>query len=169
MGMKVAIVYSTRTGNTRRLAEGIARALREFAPILMDLRQVGKRMPEADVFLVGYWADKGRADKLAENFLKRLSWAKVGLFGTLGAYPYGPHSRHIMEATESCLPKDCLLMGHFLCQGPVDPKLLERMGSGYTSSPDSRRRHAIAVGHPNQNDMLFAAALFRERILAEQE
>ena len=162
--MKVAVFYSTRTGNTRRLAQGIADELSAYAPALIDLAQLQGPLPAADCYLVGYWADRGRADERAQLFLKQLTGQKVGLFGTLGAYPYGPHARHIMQAAEDCLSDSCLLMGHFLCQGPVDPDLLQRMAADKPIAPQAKTRHVIAATHPNQTDIQYAASLFKERL-----
>lgn len=123
--MKLLIMYSSRTGNTRRLAEGIATYLPEFEVSLLPVEEADA-LPEADAYLVGYWADRGHADEKSQALIGRLAGKKVGLFGTLGAYPYGKHARHILEAVEERLPEDCILLGSFLCQGPVDPALLER-------------------------------------------
>ena len=167
MGMKqLVILYSTRTGNTKKLAQGLARELEEFEPVVME-RKAGEAVPQAQAYLAGYWADRGHANEEMEIFLKSLKNVKVGLFGTLGAYPYGPHARHIAQAAEDCLGEGCVLLGHFLCQGPVDPALLQRMGAGKPPTPETRRRHAIAAIHPNEADIRYAAALFRERLQAE--
>lgn len=162
--MELWIVYSSVTGNTRRLAEGIARELEDFHPRLADIQELDA-MPGADVCLVGYWADKGLPDERVSAFLKKLRNTRVGLFGTLGAYPYGKHARMVQAAAEELLDDSCPLIGSFLCQGPVDPRVLERMRrSGGADNPETRRRHQNAANHPNEDDMHYAAALFRERL-----
>lgn len=162
--MNIGIVYSSVTGNTRRLAEGIARELADLHPVLADAGGP-EALPEAEVYLVGYWADKGRPDERASAFLKQLRSVRVGLFGTLGACPYGPHARMIQAAAEELLDESCTLIGSFLCQGPVDPGLLARMRQpDRPVSAETRCRHRIAAGHPNAEDMHYAAGLFRERL-----
>ena len=166
--MKLLIMYSSRTGNTRRLAEGIATYLPEFEVNLLPVEEADA-LPEADAYLVGYWADRGHADEKSQALIGRLAGKKVGLFGTLGAYPYGKHARHILEAVEERLPEDCILLGSFLCQGPVDPALLERFrrlpaDDPHAQAPAARERHAVAARHPNDLDAQYAAALFRERL-----
>ena len=91
--MKLLIMYSSRPGNTRRLAEGIATYLPEFEVSLLPVEEADA-LPEADAYLVGYWADRGHADEKSQALIGRLAGKKVGLFGTLGAYPYGKHARH---------------------------------------------------------------------------
>lgn len=162
--MKLLIVYSSVTGNTRRLAEGIARELADLQPAVADIQTLDG-LPAADVYLVGYWADKGHADDLAAGFIRRLKNVKVGLFGTLGAYPYGKHARMIQSSAEELLDASCECVGSFLCQGPVALDLLARMKNRVgTSCPAADLRHRIAAGHPNADDMRYAAGLFRERI-----
>ena len=162
--MRLWIVYSSVTGNTRRLAEGIAQELGDFQPRLAEIDSLDAP-PEADVCLVGYWADKGRPDERASRFLSGLRHTRVGLFGTLGAYPYGPHARMVQAAAEELLDENCPLIGSFLCQGPVNPRLLERMRhAGSPDNPEAQRRHQIAAHHPNEGDMRYAAGLFRERL-----
>ena len=67
------------------------------------------------------------------------------------------------------MPEDCILLGNFLCQGPVDPALLERFrrlpaDDPHAQTPAARERHAVAARHPNDLDAQYAAALFRERL-----
>ena len=166
--MKILIACSSRTGNTRRLAEGIAAELSGFEVELANSAQL-ETIPEAGAYLVGYWADRGHADEVSEALLRRLSGKRVGLFGTLGAYPYGKHARQIAAAAEEAIPSDCALIGSFLCQGPVDPALLEQFKSlpaGHPHAPSAAasERHAVAARHPNSLDAQYAAALFRERL-----
>ena len=84
--MKLLIMYSSRTGNTRRLAEGIATYLPEFEVSLLPVEEADA-LPEADAYLVGYWADRGHADEKSQALIGRLAGKKVGLFGTLGGLP----------------------------------------------------------------------------------
>lgn len=64
--MKVLIAYSSRTGNTRRVAEALAKA----APEGSLLARV-EDTPSADGFDVvfaGYWLDRGGPDAKAKEF-----------------------------------------------------------------------------------------------------
>ena len=162
--MKLWVVYSSMTGNTRRLAEGIASELADLQPVVSDIQALTS-LPIADVYLVGYWADKGHPDDQAAGFIRQLKNTKVGLFGTLGAYPYGKHARMIQASAEELLDESCECVGSFLCQGPVNPELLMRLKSREGASrPEADLRHQIAANHPNADDMRYAAGLFRERI-----
>ncbi|MDR0568665.1 MAG: flavodoxin family protein, partial [Spirochaetaceae bacterium] len=98
---KGLIVYSSRTGNTRKIAEGIARG---FTGQGVQVRLVAieeKPVPGEDEWtLVGFWADRGDADEKAREYLKSLRNRYVGVFGTLGAYPDSDHAREIAKKVE---------------------------------------------------------------------
>lgn len=68
--MSYAIVYSSRTGNTARLAK----ALQEFLPE-QECVYVGPPDPKAlsaDTLYVGFWTDKGTCDAGTAGFLPDL-------------------------------------------------------------------------------------------------
>ena len=88
--MKVLIAYSSRTGNTRRVAEALAKA----APEGSLLARV-EDTPSADGFDVvfaGYWLDRGGPDAKAKEFLHSLHGKHVVLFETMGADPRSEHA-----------------------------------------------------------------------------
>ena len=67
--MKFLIVYSSRTGNTRQVAE----ALYAAAPDGSTISKV-ETAPAADgydVIFVGYWMDRGTADEKSKAYLRK--------------------------------------------------------------------------------------------------
>lgn len=167
--MKVSILYSSRTGNTKKLALGIADELKDFETSVMDLETVNS-LPEADAYLVGYWVDRATINEHAKQWIDQITAKPVGLFGTLGAYAYSEHGSTSMQNANGLLNKDCTLIGSFLCQGSVDPKLLEKFknlpqGDVHALTPEKEMRHKVASQHPNELDAKYAAQLFRERLL----
>ena len=65
--MKALVVYSSRTGNTRKIAEAIAAVLPgcEIHPV------ESAPAPEGyDLVAVGYWVDKGMPDAQAKAYLE---------------------------------------------------------------------------------------------------
>ena len=84
---QLVILYSTRTGNTKKLAQGLARELEEFEPVVME-RKAGEAVPQAQAYLAGYWADRGHANEEMEIFLKSLKpWAPTPMVPTPGILP----------------------------------------------------------------------------------
>lgn len=55
--MKVSILYSSKTGNTRKLAYSIANELSDFEITITDIKTM-ESLPQADAYLIGYWVDK---------------------------------------------------------------------------------------------------------------
>lgn len=123
---KGLIVYSTRTGNTQKLALGIRDALGD-----VDLHPVidAPRAEERPWVLVGFWVDRGTADTKSIEYLQGLRDQRVGLFGTLGAYPDSKHASEVSNTVSEIVKTHNTLLGCFLCQGRIDPILTEKFRS----------------------------------------
>lgn len=125
--MKGFIAYSSKTGNTKRMAQYLYDALKENRDLtLLDL----KDKPDLSIYdygLLGGWCDRAMPDKAV---MKALDHApkKLGLFLTMGAMPDSEHGARAMEGLEKCLAdhkKESL--GTYLCPGKVDEKLAARI------------------------------------------
>ena len=79
--MKIAIVYSSNTGNTKIIAEAIKEELSNE-----DIVYFGKpeNNIEADIYIVGSWTDKGNCSSEIKEFLTKLNYKKIAYFGTAG-------------------------------------------------------------------------------------
>ena len=80
--MKYAVVYSSRTGNTKMLAEVVKAELKEEDCVYFGTPD--DKALEADRIYAGFWTDKGKCDEATEEFLKKLDKQEVFLFGTAG-------------------------------------------------------------------------------------
>ena len=125
--MKTLIVYSSRTGNTRTIAEAIAEALpgSHCCPVEEALEPHG-----FDLVAVGYWVDRGGPDSRAKAYMEHISHSRVALFGTLGAWPDSEHARDCRRMGEELLrepERGNMVLGTFLCQGKVDPRVVAAM------------------------------------------
>lgn len=157
------VVYSSRTGNTRRIAEAGAAAWGAGT----TLAAVADA-PDPDAFdriAVGFWIDKGRPDAAARKFIKRLRGKDVAFFFTLGADPDSDHARACAADAEARLAGN-RIVGHFYCQGRVDPALvrrLEKWPSWFPHGPNAERRArwARAEPHPDADDETRARAAFQ--------
>jgi flavodoxin len=164
---KIAIVYSSKTGNTKKVAEGIASALGgtgtvcDLIPVAEAEMTAGK--PDYAVYLAGFWVDKGTADPQSLKFLEGLQGVSVGLFGTLGAYPDSGHAKDVEKRMETLVSAKNKFLGCFLCQGKIDPALTEqfkKFPEGHPHAMDEERmaRHIEAAKHPDDADIANAAA-----------
>ena len=152
--MKALVVYSSRTGNTRKIAEAIAAVLPgcEIHPV------ESAPAPEGyDLVAVGYWVDKGMPDAQAKAYLETVRDAKVALFGTLGAWPDSDHARDCIaqgEALVNAPERRNKVLGTYLCQGKVDPKIV-------AMTPERKARLEEAAKHPDEADCLRAQEAFK--------
>jgi flavodoxin len=162
--MKSLVVYSSRTGNTRKIAE----AIHSVMPEGTQLSAVENAPdPEGYDFLaLGFWVDKGAPDTAMALYMEEVRGKSVGLFGTLGAWPDSDHARESMQRAVDRVEGNTVL-GTFLCQGKVDPKLLAAMAKMGEKSPhpmteERKARLEEAARHPNEDDCEQARKVFAE-------
>lgn len=163
--MKSLIVYSSVTGNTKKVAEAIAAPLTGTT----DLFPVETAPPAADydVIAVGFWVDRGTADQKAQGYLRTIHNKKIALFGTLGAYPDSEHAAKSMSNAAALLAADNELVGTFICHGKVTPRLVDKFKNLPASHPhamtsEREARHREAAKHPDANDLQKAQAWFTQ-------
>ncbi len=165
--MRIAVIYSSRTGNTRKVAQAIHESLPDGAELCsVDDPTDPTRF---DLIFLGFWVDKGTANRDAQNFMQKLSGQRVALFGTLGAYPDSDHGRQCLERVSALVPT-CAVVDTFLCQGAIDPKLIEWMKTLPADDPhgpnEARRKLWLdAEAHPDEGD-LASARRWAARVLA---
>lgn len=162
--MRTLVVYSTVTGNTRQVADGILSAL---PPDTLCIEAQHAPEPDGyDLIISGFWVNKGRADRATRDYLAKIRGKKTAFFFTLGAYPDSEHADEVAADTEKILVGNGnTVLGHFRCQGRVDPELLERMQKTLPPdhphlqmTPERQARLAEAAKHPNDTDVSNARA-----------
>ena len=103
--MKCAIVYSSKTGNTRELAE----VLRSCIP-QEDLLYFGKpdeSALRAERICAGFWTDKGSCDEETAKFLEKIQNREVFLFGTAGFGGSDEYFDRILVSVKEKLGSGC--------------------------------------------------------------
>ncbi len=165
--MRTLVVYSSRTGNTRKVAEAILEAMPDRA-----LSFPVEEAPSADDYdfvAFGYWVDREGPDKAAEEYMAKIKGIKIGLFGTLGAYPDSDHAGKAMANAEALVENDNEVLCHFICMGKVDPALTARFKDlppdhPHAMTPERMARHIEAAKHPNEDDFTRARDVFSKTI-----
>lgn len=148
--MKSIVVYSSRTGNTKKLAEVACGAL----PAGTQMYTVDEAPdPSAyDFVALGYWLQGGKPDPQSSAYLERLKGHKsIFLFATHGASPDSEHSRMAVEDARS-LARGAMVAGTFCCYGEVNPTVLEKV-KAKPQPPVWLDDAPNAVGHPDQKDL----------------
>ncbi len=153
---KGLIVYSSRTGNTEKVARAIHAGLSDDAD-LFDVREA----PEPGEYawlLIGFWVNRGTADDDTLDYLARIEGKQVGFFATLGAYPDSKHAADVVERFGALISERNSLIESFVCQGRIDPKLTEKFKSfppdhPHAMTPERIKRHQDAASHPDEADL----------------
>lgn len=164
--MKSIVLYSTRTGNTKMVAEAIASALPEGTPC-RNIREMNESLSDYDCVFMGFWVDKGTADDASRKVLENLHNRHVAVFATVGVNPASSHAQDCLKNGASLLPEGKKPAGTFICQGKVDPQLIEAMYKRFPAdnphgrTPESEARHKEASTHPDAADLENAAAFAR--------
>jgi flavodoxin len=147
--MTSLVVYSSQTGNTRKLAETVRDALpgkTEMAPIEEAPQPEGY-----DLVAVGFWLQAGKPDPKAAAYLQNVHHVPLLLFATHGAASDSDHARNAMASAADLAPT-ADLVGTFNCPGEVNPKVLEKIRAK-TPPPPWIADADAAVGHPDTEDL----------------
>ncbi len=153
--MKYLVVYSSQTGNTKKLAQAVYDALPGEEKRICAVEEA----PDPSGFdwiAVGFWLMAGKPDPKAQEYLKRIDGQRVFLFATHGAHPASEHARKAMETAKALL-QGGEVVGTFSCQGEVDPKVLEK-AKAKDPQPVWLKDAPDAQGHPDAEDLAEIAA-----------
>ena len=147
--MKCAVVYSSLTGNTEKLAEAIKNRV--------DTCYFGNPSDEAltaDIIFVGFWAIGGSCGDNIKEFLQKLSGKKVFIFGTVGYGNTKEFYDGILDKVKENVPSSNTIIGTYACQGKVSDstqaKIKEKKPEMYEAIKD---KLAESVNHPNEQDI----------------
>ena len=155
--MKYAVVYASKTGNTKLLAE----ALRPLIP-QEDLVYFGMPAPEAldaDRIYIGFWTDKGTCDGETAAFLKTVRNQGVYLFGTAGFGGCQEYYDQVLGRVQENLDAGVTVLGTYMCQGRMPMAVrekFERLLAANSPIPDLDKKiqnFDKALSHPDQVDL----------------
>jgi flavodoxin len=148
--MKSLIVYSSQTGNTKKLAEAVYESIvdeKEIYPIAEAPDPDGY-----DLIAVGFWLQAGKPDPKTMEYLPKIgSGKRLFLFATHGAAFDSDHVNNALIVAK-CLAPDSEIAGTFSCQGEVNPKVLEKV-SVKPQPPVWLKDAPDAKGHPDDRDI----------------
>ena len=168
------IIYSSRSGNTRAVAEHLAASLelgvvnaRDELKARMDDRGPDGRLMRGDtagtadeILLLGFWAWRCGPNPTMRDLMRGLRKRRVFLFGTMAAWPDSQHARDCLACAKELLSQGGNeVLGSFFCQGRLDPKV--RKNSRHPATPERELRLAEAEKHPNSDDFAAAEAVAR--------
>lgn len=153
--MKSIIVYSSLTGNTKKLAEAIHEKYPKF-----DIRSIDEcaDISEYDLIFLGYWVNRGTADEACLNVLNNSQSNKIATFGTSGQYPDSDASIKYCNRVKALVQDKNEYMGGFICQGKIEESRTEKrkripQGQSHYLTEEGLRRHLESRKHPDEEDI----------------
>jgi flavodoxin len=163
--MKSLVLYSSQSGNTKKLADSIYATLpsdKKISPI----DKAPGLLSDFDFIAVGFWFQGGKPDPKTARFLPQLKNIKIFLFATHGAAKGSVHAQQGMAAAKE-LAAGATVVGTFSCQGEVNPKVLET-AAAKPEKPPWLHDAPGAIGHPDQNDLSELRQLIAELVTTEE-
>ena len=111
--MTTQLIYHSRTGNTRQVAEAMARELKVEPIAIEDEHECEIRA--GDLLFLGdgvYWNRPSRPMRRFVQNLPSLEGVKIALFGTYGGWP-----RQLDWMAKRLQQKGANILGRFSCKG----------------------------------------------------
>ena len=85
--MKTVIIYSSLTGNTKKVCEVAYEHLQDEKQLIKVEDKDTVDWSTVENVIIGYWVDKGTADAKTRKFLSKLKDKNLYFIGTLGESP----------------------------------------------------------------------------------
>ena len=111
--MNIQVIYASRTGCTKKLAQAIYQGLPGENKSIHDLSQ-GIPPITGDIILMGYWGVGGGPDPETKAFLASVKDKAVGIFCTLGYYADSAHGRQTLETGLDLVKENNLVIGGYV-------------------------------------------------------
>lgn len=153
--MKIAVIYSSLTGNTKLLANTIEEYYKD------EVIYCGKVNDdiEADLYFIGSWTDKGMCSQDIADYLKTLENKKIAYFATAGFGGSQDYYDQLWQRTKSLISPTNTVIGHFYCQGKMPIQVRNRYVQMIKEHPDDKQLEVNienfdkALTHPDQEDL----------------
>lgn len=156
--MTYSIVYSSKTGNTKMLADALHQALP--ADDCLYFGAPDAQALAAERIYIGFWTDKGTCDAETAAFLAQLTHQEIFLFGTCGFGGGVAYFEQILARVRDLLPESVQLVGSYLCPGKMPQSVRDRYVRIAEEEP-AKRSHMqkmifnfdCALSHPDADDL----------------
>lgn len=157
--MKTLIIYSSLTGNTKRVCEEAYKFLNTEKTIIAIEDKNKINLDDFDNIIVGTWIDKAIADAKAKKFINELEGKNLYFIATLAASLTSEHAQKcISNLTKLCSKKNNFIDG-VLARGRVSDDLQKKFNSFplnviHKFVPNINEIIVEAEPHPNEEDFL---------------
>ena len=121
---RYSIVFNSPTGNTKKLADTIYAVLAKENCDYFGVPKEGGLYSE--MLYIGFWTDKGNADKSTLTLLSTLKNKKIFLFGTAGFGGSEAYFQKILNHVKQSIDSSNSVVGEYMCQGKMPMSVRQR-------------------------------------------
>ena len=121
---RYSIVFNSPTGNTKKLADTIYAVLAKENCDYFGAPKEGGLYSE--MLYIGFWTDKGNADKSTLTLLSTLKNKKIFLFGTAGFGGSEAYFQKILDHVKQSIDSSNSVVGEYMCQGKMPMSVRQR-------------------------------------------
>ncbi len=150
--MKYAVIYQSRGGNTKQLAEEIFHCLSGTDKALLDLDE-HPGIPRAEMYFVGFGIRNESCSMDIIDCLENIQESRFALFATCGLAPSEKYKARLERNLSVWFPENADYLGMYLCQGNAEEDW-QRTMIGRMPSEEERLREMFrrGAGHPDSAD-----------------
>lgn len=187
--MKVAVVYNSLTGCTKKVAEAIYAGLDQI-DTYPDMEKVEKdifnftdnpNLSSYDYVVLGFYVTQANMDRELMMWLPNLKGKKVFVFCTMAYFADSEHAfRSIRNGVTAVEAAHAEVIGNYVCNGALAPHIIERFKlmiteqtgnsvvdqSAYT--PEKGLRYELFKNHPTAAECALASERCNERIVLSE-
>lgn len=159
--MKALVTYYSETGNTKKVAEAIFKAI-HIEKELKKVQEV-KNTGGFDIIFYGFPVSAHSVPEKAAEFISGLpAGQKVAFFSTHGSLRGGQLPRQAFEHALGLAAK-LKVLGHFGCRGEVSQEIIDLLLKSPAHQAWTEEARG-AAGHPDENDLADAKTFATEML-----
>ena len=154
---RYSIIFSSLTGNTKKLAETIRAVLPAENCDYYGVLETQEL--HSEILYIGFWTDKGNADNAALELLSKLRGKKVFLFGTAGFGGSAAYFQKILDHVKQSVDPSNTVVGEYMCQGKMPQSVRDRYMK-MKAQPEHPANIDVlienfdrALSHPDEDDL----------------
>ena len=154
---RYSIIFSSLTGNTKKLAETIRAVLPAENCDYYGVLETQEL--HSEILYIGFWTDKGNADNATLELLSKLRGKKVFLFGTAGFGGSAAYFQKILDHVKQSVDPSNTVVGEYMCQGKMPQSVRDRYMKMKAQPEHPANIDALidnfdrALSHPDEGDL----------------
>ena len=158
--MKIAIIYDSVTGNTKKIAEAIRSVVKEDDLVYFGSVDEGV-LPDASVYFLGSWTCKGNVSDKMHAYIDKLEDKRIAYFGTLGfCCDSDVYNRVVVSNVKTLIDEHNHFWYGYMCGGELQSSVLERYKAMKSAHPEEAERfdkminnYYSSIGHPTSEEI----------------